>query len=345
MAFFLKRPKKVRRTGDDSPATSLAAFVWRMTGKQQVWLCLLAVATAVIGLAPVDLQRRIIDGPISDGDIQGLIWLCLLYLGIVVLHRVLRLFQLLWQSWLSESTILYVRNHLIGLYGKRDPEDRHPGEAVSIVNAEVNSLGGFAGQAPSQAFANISMLVGMLGYMLWMSPEIAGLSLALVLPQVLLMPVIQQRLNRLVNERILMLRALGEDISSEPVAVEKGRLMGIYTNRMAFEFWKNLMKAVLNTLNLLAPLAVLGWGGYLVIQGQTTVGVLVAFLSGFDRLAAPVRELLTFYRSAQQAAVQHEQIAAWMRSSDFNDTESSHAQKIAAIQESRANNPALPDQA
>ena len=61
--------------------------------------------------------------------------------------------------------IYNVRNHLIGLYGRRDAEDRHPGEAVSIVNAEVNHLGGFAGQAPSQAFANIAMLVGMLGYM------------------------------------------------------------------------------------------------------------------------------------------------------------------------------------
>jgi ABC-type bacteriocin/lantibiotic exporter with double-glycine peptidase domain len=306
-------PKTIRRTGDDTPARSLAGFVWRMTGRQQIWLCLLAVATALLGLAPVDLQRRIIDGPISDGDIRGLVLLGLLYLGVVLLHRVLRLLQLLWQSWLAESTILYVRNHLIGLYGKRDPEDRHPGEAVSIVNAEVNHLGGFAGQAPSQAFANITMLVGMLAYMLWMAPEIAGLSVALVLPQVLLMPIIQQRLNRLVNERILMMRALGEDISNEPVVAGNGRLMAIYRNRMAFEFWKNLMKALLNTLNLLAPLAVLGWGGYLVIQGQTTVGVLVAFLSGFDRLAAPVRELLTFYRNAQQAAVQHDQIARWMR--------------------------------
>lgn len=307
------RPKKIRRTGDDTPANSLAGFVWRMTGRQQIWLCLLAIGTALLGLAPVDLQRRIIDGPVSDGDIRGLVLLALLYLGVVLLHRLLRFFQLLWQSWLSESTILYVRSHLIGLYGSRDPEDRHPGEAVSIINAEVNHLGGFAGQAPSQAVANSALLVGMLSYMLWMSPEIAGLSAALVLPQVLLMPVIQQRLNRLVNKRILMLRALGEDISNDPAQAANGRLTAIYHNRMAFEFWKNLMKAILNTLNLLAPLAVLGWGGYLVIQGQTTVGVLVAFLSGFDRLAAPVRELLTFYRNAQQAAVQHDQIARWMR--------------------------------
>jgi ABC-type bacteriocin/lantibiotic exporter with double-glycine peptidase domain len=309
----LKRPKTIRRTGDNTPVNSLGAFVWRMTGRQQIWLCLLSAGTAALGLVPIDLQRRIIDGPITDGDVNGLVLLGMLYLALVLVHRVLRFFQLQWQSWLSESAVLYVRNHLIGLYREREPEERHPGEAVSIVNAEVDRLGGFAGQAPSQAFANITMLFGILAYMLWMSPQIAALSLGLVLPQVLLMPVLQRRLNRLVNRRILLLRALGEDIGHEEVGTNAERLTAIFRNRMAFQFWKNLMKAILNTLNLLAPLAVLGWGGYLVIQGEQTVGVLVAFLSGFDRLAAPVRELLTFYRTAQQAAVQHASIARWMR--------------------------------
>ena len=309
--FF--RPKRVRQTGDDSPAGSLARFVWRMTGRSQVGLCLLAVVTSVLGLVPVDLQRRIIDGPIAEGDLDWLLWLGLIYLGVVLAHRVLRFLQLIWQAWLAESTVLYVRNHLIGLYRKRDPDGEHAGEAVSIVNAEVDHLGGFAGQAPSQAFANIAMVVGILGYMLWMSPAIAALSIALVLPQVLLMPVLQRRLNRLVNRRILMLRALGDRLHDEDDGAVSGRLGTIYRNRMAFQFWKALMKALLNTLNLLAPLGVLGWGGYLVIQGETTVGVLVAFLSGFDRLAAPVRELVTFYRTAMQAAVQHASIARWMR--------------------------------
>ena len=309
--FFEPRP--IQRTGDDRPVRSLSAFVWRMTGRSQIGLCLLSVLTSVLGLVPVDLQRRIIDGPLTDGDLDWLFWLGLIYLGVVLVHRVLRFLQLQWQSWLSESTVLYVRNHLIGLYRKRDPDGQHAGEAVSIVNAEVDHLGGFAGQAPSQAFANVAMVVGILGYMLWMSPAMAALSVGLVLPQILLMPILQRRLNRLVNRRILMLRALGDHLGDENDDTVSDRLTGIYRNRMAFQFWKNLMKALLNTLNLLAPLGVLGWGGYLVIQGQTTIGVLVAFLSGFDRLAAPVRELVTFYRTAAQAAVQHASIARWMR--------------------------------
>ena len=283
-----------------------------MTGRHQLGVCALAIVAAALNLVPIDLQRRMVDGPITAGDLDGLIRLGLIYLGVVLLHRALRLVLLLWQSWLSESAILYVRGHLTDIHRARDPANRRPGEAVSVVTAEIDRLGGFAGQAPSQAAANVALMAGMLGYMLWMSPAIAALSVALVAPQIALMPVIQRRLNRLVDEHLDDVRALGEDLGTEAGAPADGRLESIYDNRIAFSFWKSLMKTLINTLNLLAPLAVLGWGGWLVIQGQTTIGVLVAFLSGFDRLAAPVRELLTFYRNAQQAAVQHASIARWM---------------------------------
>ena len=55
-----------------------------------------------------------------------------------------------------------------------------------------------------------------------------------------------------------------------------------------------------------------GFGGYLVMQGQTQVGVIVAFISGFEKISAPVRELVSFYRVAEQARVQHDMIAKWM---------------------------------
>jgi hypothetical protein len=38
----------------------------------------------------------------------------------------------------------------------------------------------------------------------------------------------------------------------------------------------------------------------------------VAFISGFERLADPLRELIAFYRLAAQSRVRHEAIARWM---------------------------------
>ena len=65
-------------------------------------------------------------------------------------------------------------------------------------------------------------------------------------------------------------------------------------------------------LQSLGPLAALAYGGWLVVQGETTVGTVVAFVSAFQRLSGPLRSLLTFYRQWQQARVQHRLVARWM---------------------------------
>lgn len=310
--MILLRPRRIDRTGDDSPAVSLARYIWRMTGWHQVGICLLAVAVSMLNLVPIDLQRRIIDGPITERNLDGLLGLALVYLGVVLVHRAAKFALAMLQGWLSESVVLYTRSHLSELYFRRGTDTRKPGEAASVINAEVDNLGGFAGQAPSQAIANIVILAGVIVYMLWVSPQIAVLALVLLVPQVALTPVIQRRLNRLVETRLTMLREMSEDLQAEIDTPDQMRLRDIYRNRMRYRFWKFLMKALLNTLNLLAPLGVLAWGGYLAIEGATTVGVLVAFVSGFDRISAPVRELLTFYRGWAQARVQHDAIAEWI---------------------------------
>lgn len=82
--------------------------------------------------------------------------------------------------------------------------------------------------------------------------------------------------------------------------------------RLQYYALKFLIKFLNNLLNHLAPLSVLMVGGYLVIQGATTVGVVVAFISGFMRLADPSRALLAYYRLAAETRVQYRLITRWL---------------------------------
>lgn len=314
----LVSPLAVRSTGDDTPASGIWAYVWRMTGVHQVGVVVLALVVAGLNLLPLELQRRLVDGAIEQGDVDRLVWLGGAYLVAFVALRAAKFALNLYQSWLSESTVRYTRRHLIGIYARRDPaEDRtRPGEAVSIVNSETDKLGGFVGTGISQAASNLAMTVGIIAYMLVVEPKVALFSLGLVAPQLLLAPLMQRRLNRLTQRRLQYLREFGGRVASEEVDDDQAtneRLDLIYSNQVSFYLWKFVMKAILNLLNGLGPIAVLTYGGWLAIQGETTVGVLVAFLSGFERLATPVRELVTFYRQAEQARVQHDMIAKWMR--------------------------------
>lgn len=311
-----RSPRKVRRTGDDGAARGLLGYVWRMSEWHQVWVCLLAVILALIDLIPLELQRRIVNEVVGAQDVPLLLRYGAVYLALILTHQLGKFSLRLYQGWLSESATIYTRRHLLTLYGNQ-PELKNDasGQAVSIVGSEVEKLGGFVGESLSQACVNLTMLVGVLGYMLVVEPRIALFALAFLIPQIILTPFLQRKLNKLVEERVSYIRTLGDEISDMSSAQRDhclAVLPQIFSNRMRFFLLKFALKTALNLLNAMGPLTVLVFGGYLVMQGQTEVGIIVAFISGFERMSGPLRELIAFYRVAAQATVQHRMIAKWM---------------------------------
>lgn len=311
-------PRTVRPTGDDTPAAGLPGYVLRMTGWHQLAVCLLASVVAGLGVAPIELQRRLINDAIEGGSLRWLALLAGIYAGVLVCQAVLKLSLRIYQAWLSESAVRYTRGHLARLVDRRrrpaETEGSGPdGETVSIIGREVDKLGGFVGEGPSDAVATVGLLVAILGYMVAVEPRVALACAPFLIPQAILIPLIQRRLNRLTEDRLQRLRDSADEIAAGRSADDLAPgFDGIFRNRMALQAWKFAMKAAVNLLNAAAPLAVLAIGGLLVIRGETSLGVVVAFMTGFDRLAEPMRELLTLYRQAAQASVQHEMVARWM---------------------------------
>ncbi len=108
-------------------------------------------------------------------------------------------------------------------------------------------------------------------------------------------------------------RAFSEAVTEGRGAGPTDRLAAIlYSNRILFHLWKNLLKSTIALLSAAAPLGVLVIGGLLVIEGTSSAGMIVAFLAGLQRIAAPIRDLIGFYRLAAQAQVQYRLIMRWM---------------------------------
>ena len=194
-------------------------------------------------------------------------------------------------------------------------KDDDSGRVISIVNSEIDNLGGFLGEGPSQMVTNAALLIGSVAYMLIVEPMVALVGFAFLTPQIILAPLMQCKLNRLTEQRLHLMRKLGQkvpEIDDPTDEADLHVLPRIYGNRLRYFILKFALKAALNFLDALGPLAVLAFGGWMVIQGETTVGVIVAFITGFERVSNPVRELITFYRATQQARVQHDMIADWV---------------------------------
>lgn len=153
---------------------------------------------------------------------------------------------------------------------------------------------------------------------MWVEPAIAILAMVIYFPQVVIVPITQNTINRLGRLRIQLARNLGHlatrsarrlanSVEPTPGSILINRL---YRLRMWIYLRKFSLTALGNFLDALGPLIVLMVGGYLVIQGETQVGTLIVFISGLARIADPWDQLINFYRSVSGTAMMYDMIRA-----------------------------------
>lgn len=157
------------------------------------------------------------------------------------------------------------------------------GAVVSMLTAEVKPIGGFGGSAFALLITEGGVLLSVMGYMLFTQLDLAIVAILAFIPQAIATPMVQKHINQQSAEQIELVRSVGDDALAEKQertiggTDAKRRIGLIYLNRLIINRLKFSLKAILNVFDHLADLAVLGCGGYLVIVGQTDVGVVVAF--------------------------------------------------------------------
>ncbi|MFD1864656.1 ABC transporter ATP-binding protein [Planococcus chinensis] len=76
---------------------------------------------------------------------------------------------------------------------------------------------------------------------------------------------------------------------------------GFLDSAIAHTKWNAKAFAVVNTITDVAPLLVIGYAGYQVIQGNLTLGTMVAFIAYIERLYNPLRRLVNSSTTLTQA--------------------------------------------
>ncbi|HWA51250.1 MAG TPA: ABC transporter ATP-binding protein [Dongiaceae bacterium] len=299
---------------------SLYAFIWKTTRRDQVLLCAITLLVAGLSMVPLELQRRIIDDAITNMDLHGMYLLCGLYLIVLLAQGGLKYLLNVARGSLVERVAYALRqqvfHHLIGA-GHPRSDDAHPvdkGAIVSMTSAEVEEVAGFVGDSISMPLLQAGTAFGTLGYLFWVQPQIAAFAVLLFLPQLFLVPLGQRRINRWAAIHARLLRKLGTVVVSEGKRQLSPRHAGrrfnhladgarrtrvlIYRVKFALTFLGNFIDAI-------GPLIVLTVGGWLVLHGRAQVGTLVVFISGFQKVADPWDQLLTFYRTTSNARTKY----------------------------------------
>jgi len=285
-------------------AAELYRFIWGNSSRQQLVACAVAILTLPLTLGPIEIQRRMIDGAIADSDLDKLIQLVIVYGVVIVLQQIVKFTYNILRGRISEHLNSVMRSRIVAHSGDEGIDD---GETVSMLTNEVEPVGGFGGDAYAQVVTEGGVLLTIFAYMMYTEFWLAMVAIAAFIPQAIATPLLQDRINAQSAERVAEIRAVGGDV----IDVRKGneskrkrakrRIRRIFDIRLIIFKLKFGLKAVLNLLDHSADLIVLGVGGMMVVNGETQIGVVVAFLSGLDRLRSPWRTLISYFRVLSDA--------------------------------------------
>ncbi|PAD75883.1 ABC transporter ATP-binding protein [Paenibacillus campinasensis] len=197
------------------------------------------------------------------------------------------------------------------------------GEGISRFINDVEQSKNLVEVGMMNIWLDMFTLLFVLIIMFFMNPMLTLVSIAVLPLYALAVNLLYKRLKKLTKDRSQALAGiqayLHERIQGISVIrsftlerYDRNKFEGINGNflnkAMAQTKWNALTFSVINTLTDIAPILVIGYGGYRVIQGDLTLGTFVAFFGYLERMYAPLRRLINSSTVLTQASASLERV-------------------------------------
>ena len=293
---------------------TIFGFVFRVSASSQAWISLLAIVVFVLNTAPLELQRRILNAVVLDGDVKLVLGLVTAYVGIVLSEGLVKLLMNVYRGWVSEKAVRALRLAASNIAGSRPSLRNEPdiqGVEISLILAEPEPIGAFAGIAVSEPILQLGILVSVFGYMLYIEPLLAAVSIAMFSPQFVFVPLMQRAINRRIQSRIVVLRQTSVGVlpnregEIQTALQQKLRFARIFELNLGIYKLKYSMNFLMNLTQNVAKAVVLGVGGWFVIEGSAEIGTLVAFISGLNNLNDPWGDLVNWFQDMMVSSAKY----------------------------------------
>src|SRR5216683_5507075 len=229
----------------------LATSFWH-----QLPLVVLTVAVFLLEIAPLELQRRIVNDLVKHRDFSFIVVLCAVYAGTVLVQGGTKLVLNVYRSWVGERATRDLRRRVHALVDSTAAASstlEAEGVQASMIVAEVEGVGGFVGGSVSEPLLQGGILVSVLAYMIHVDFWMAATAFLLFVPQLVFVPLMQGAMNRRTRARVQIIRQLSvsvvEGISGNDARdrADEERIqhvfelnMGIYKFKFSMNFLMNL---------------------------------------------------------------------------------------------------------
>ena len=272
--------------------------------------------------------RFIIDQGLSLGNTR-LVGLAVLgLLGLAIIKGIFTFFQQRWLEVASQNVAYDMRNDIQSKltdlsFSYHDRTEA--GQLLSRTIQDVERIRFLTGRATWRILDSLILMAGTAAVLVWMNPQLAVLAL-LVLPLLIhrglvygrqarpLSATIQQQLGTLTSRLEQSLRGTRvvkafaqEDAETARFDAENETWFRLSASNSRLE---SLNTPLMDLIANAGSIIILLYGGWLAIQGQITLGELVAFTTYLAQLANPVRVLGRMIPAVAMASAAGERIFA-----------------------------------
>jgi ABC-type bacteriocin/lantibiotic exporter with double-glycine peptidase domain len=305
---------KIDRVVDISK--SFPRFIWRTSGTHQIWLATLSAIVFGLTAAPLEIQRRVVNDAFKGGQFSTILLLAGIYLAVSLASGLTKLGLNVYRNRVGENVVRDLRKSIdqkISIDITEQKAAEAEGVEVSLVVAESEPVGLFVGGAASEPTLQGGILLSILGYMIYLQPLMALLVLGVLSPQFVFVPLMQRAINKRAAARIVILRGVSVAIVEHPEASgdpkQRRRFDSAFELNMGIYKLKFSMNFLMNFMRQLGICGILALGGWLVVNGRTEIGTVVAFISGLAEINDPWGDLVTWFRDMRVASVKYHLIA------------------------------------
>ncbi len=317
---------------------SIFRYILKHSYRQQIYLIVLTAASLPLIYVSLEIPKRIINDAIGGANIPDALFgfeidqieylaaLCCLFLALVIVNGGIKYYLNVYRGMLGERLLRRFRYELytrILRFPLPHFKRTSPGEIIPMLTAETEPLGGFIGEAFALPAMQGGLLLTYLFFIFNQDLLLGAAATALYPFQLYVIPKLQRRVNELARQRVLAVRRLSDRVGESVSGVAEihvhdtsrleradisNRLGRIYDIRFDLYKRKFFIKFLNNFLAQLTPFFFYLVGGIFVIEGNLTIGALVAVLAAYKDLASPWAELLKYYQMKEDIRVKYTQI-------------------------------------
>jgi ATP-binding cassette subfamily B multidrug efflux pump len=304
----------------------LWGYLQRQRGRLVIAAILVVLSTGVTVAAPW-LMGRAIDDAITPRDMDALGRIVLLLLGLYLLQSLLQWVVGWIMVQLAQQTVLTLRDDLfthLQTLPIRFFDQRPHGETMSRLTNDVENVNQVLSESLSQIISGLLTIVGVIVLMVILQPTLALVAIGTTLVLSLGVNTIigrQTRAGFRGQQKFLgeLNGTIEETITGQRVVIAYNRQQQVIeqfdrTNaelRQAStraQTFAGFVGPMMNFIGNLSLAAVAGTGGWLVVNGNATVGTVAAFIQYTRQLGQPINQIANLYNQIQSAIAGAERV-------------------------------------